>query len=156
MNIFKYSSITLSLQWDESSSNPVKRQISTYLILHSLRTHEFWRWEVEGCGWCCDGRIGSSSYWSSKGSKLVIRSSTGSKLPSCNFHSQIYGLASRGLYSIETTPLTSLAKGYCKSQPSNLQGHHTFSHTHKHTCKSSHTNTLTDLSFCFFRLLWFL
>lgn len=63
------------------------------------------------------GRRGRSSYGSSKGSKLVIRRSKGSKLPGCNFHSRIYDLASRGLYCIETTPLTSPAKGYCKSHP---------------------------------------
>lgn len=95
---------------------------------------------------------GRSSYRGSKGSKLVIRRSKGSKLPGCNFHSQIYDLASRGLYSIETTPLTSPAKGYCKSHPSYPQHHHTLSlsaiHTHTHT--SIHTNNLTDRSFLFF------
>lgn len=92
------------------------------------------------------GRRGRSSYGSSKGSKLVIRRSKGSKLPGCNFHSRIYDLASRGLYCIETTPLTSPAKGYCKSHPpSSPQCHHTPSHADA----SVHTNALADPSFPF-------
>lgn len=84
--------------------------------------------DVMGGGWGC----GRSPYGNSKGSKLVIRRSKGSKLPGCNFHPQIYDLASRGLYSIETTPLTAPPKGYCKSPPSNPQCHHAPSHTHTH------------------------
>ncbi len=105
-----------------------------------------WRLEVEDRGWCCDGRLsmsGRSSCGSSKGSKLVIRRSKGSKLPGCNFHSQIYDLASRGLYSIETTPLTSPTKGYCKSHPSYPQRHHTLSLTHTHTRVLAQTPLLT-------------
>lgn len=99
------------------------------------------------------GVRGRSPYGSSKGSKLVIRRSRGSKLPGCNFHPQIYDLASRGLYSIETTPLTAPPKGYCKSPPSNPQCHHTPSHTHT-SILHTHTHTLTDLSFPFFGLLY--
>lgn len=118
-------------------------QMSTYLILYSFHSLGLWRLKVEGCGWCCDGRLwrcGTSSYRSSKGSKLVIRRSKGSKLPGCNFHSQIYDLASRGLYNMETTPLTSPAKGYCKSHPSYSQHFRTLSLSHR----SIRTNTLTD------------
>lgn len=109
--------------------------------------------DVMGGAWGC----GRSPYGNSKGSKLVIRRSKGSKLPGCNFHPQIYDLASRGLYSIETTPLTAPPKGYCKSPPSNPQCHHAPSHTHTSIL---HTHALTDLSFPFFWsavhvMLWF-
>lgn len=116
--------------------SPVKRHVSVNPALGSFSCIL----EVRGC--CLQLmfpavvdavrplRCGRSSYGSSKGSKLVIRCSKGSKLLGCNFHSQIYVLAWRGLYNIETTPFTSPAKGYCKSQPSYPHRHHTLSHIH--------------------------
>lgn len=90
--------------------------------------------DEKAVGWCRNGRLWDLVYGSSKGSKLVIRRSRGSKFPGCNFHYQIYDLASRGLYSTEATPVTSPAKGYCKSHPHAI----TLSH---------HTHPFTDLSF---------
>lgn len=89
-------------------------------------------WEAE--------EVWRPSHQSSKGSKLVIRRSRGNKLSGSNFHSQIYDLASRGLYSTETTPLTSPAKGYCKSHPSYTLSAITLP-------LPSHTNIPSDLSF---------
>lgn len=84
---------------------------------------------------------------SSKGSKLVIRQLKGSKLPGCNFHTQIYDLASRGLYSTETTlhrppALPRQLKVIVNHTPSFPQHHHTFP-----SRAFVEENTLTDLSF---------
>lgn len=117
--------------------------------------------DEKAVGWCRNGRLWDLVYGSSKGSKLVIRRSRGSKFPGCNFHYQIYDLASRGLYSTEATPVTSPAKGYCKSHPSHPPCHHTLtSHTPLYwpfisplfAVFSSRTNPLSSTSSC--SLFW--
>lgn len=101
------------------------KQISAFVNLQSLDSVEFCGLQAEGCGSCSDGMrsFGTSSYRSSKGSKLVIRRSKGSKFSGCNFQTQIYDMASGGLYSIESTPLTSPARGYCKSPSMPIYSH---------------------------------
>lgn len=63
------------------------------------------------------GGEGGAGRGDSEGSELGIRYLKGSKLPGCNFHSQIYDLASRGLNDAETSRLAAPAEGCCKSAP---------------------------------------